>query len=436
MATSAPKLPIALLFSALLAMPNATGLIAQDLYNDDPEQQVQQTARQQQLPIQQSQESQAFASEQQQQIQQQQAKPIPPQLLDEQVRLLDTEKGSRPRNIDAAEPVEPEQTDGADLVKQLEDAISQEVDQVQAAPDTPPSKGWLDVLQEQAAWWSLLAILAAFLVLVFNRRNSESDEDEPDIYKTSARQVDTTPGDISEVGVTDAALEDPSKDLIGTSRLAKSLSLFLSHQKTEPPLTLAITGSWGSGKSSIMGMLKRYLTDARHRPVWFNVWHHQDEEHFFGALLENIRKEGIPPVWRFTGLQFRARLMFRRLRGKPMVAATIVLLVCAFLFPELFLNFGSLTQWQQQAQGIAGVLAALAILDQLAVFGFNSKDLLKGVASSFRSIDLDADAGLRYRVRNCLEDIDYALGNRSIVIFIDDLDRCPADHVLKVLEVV
>jgi hypothetical protein len=241
---------------------------------------------------------------------------------------------------------------------------------------------------------------------------------------------------IAEVGVSDAALDNPDNDLIGTSRLAKGLSLFLSHDKTEPPLTLAITGPWGSGKSSIMGMLKAYMAEARYRPVWFNVWHHQDEEHFFGALLESIRKDGIPPLWHFNGIIFRFRLMTNRLIQRPLLLVFLSLLVLLAVFPDHLLALLSLNDWKQQSRMVAAFLAGFTLLDQFAAFGFSSKDLAKGITSSFRTINFEADAGLRYRVRQCLQDIHQALGDRNMIIFIDDLDRCPPEHVLKVLEIV
>jgi len=241
---------------------------------------------------------------------------------------------------------------------------------------------------------------------------------------------------VAEIGVSDAALVDPDDDLIGTNRLAKGLSLFLSHNKTLPPMTLAISGPWGSGKSSIMGMLKTYMSRARYRPVWFNVWHHQDEEHFFGALLENIRKDGIPPLWHFSGILFRARLMWNRLKQRPLLFTLLGLLALLVVFPDQLLALVSLDELKTESQAVAGLIAGVALLDQFTAFGFSSKDLFKGLASSFKTINFEADAGLRYRVRRCLQDIHCALGDRPMLIFIDDLDRCPPHHVLKVLEIV
>lgn len=99
--------------------------------------------------------------------------------------------------------------------------------------------------------------------------------------------------------------------------------MFLCHGRTKAPLTIAITGEWGSGKSSVMGMLKKYLADARYCPVWFNAWHHRGEAHLFGSLLENIRKDAVPRSWHLSGIIFRSRLLWFRLLDQPGLFAII-----------------------------------------------------------------------------------------------------------------
>ncbi|MCZ6677836.1 MAG: P-loop NTPase fold protein [Candidatus Poribacteria bacterium] len=283
--------------------------------------------------------------------------------------------------------------------------------------------------------WSMRRKLFSFIQSIKRSVAAASNKTESDLSSAVDATATHRQG-IMEIGVSDAALDNPEDDLIGTGRLAKGLSEFLSHNQTDPPLTLAITGPWGSGKSSIMGMLQAFTRQARYRPVWFNVWHHQDEEHFFGALLENIRKDGIRPLWHFSGLEFRVRLMAVRLARRPMVLGLLGLLLLLAIFSDPLLSLLSLDMWSLQFQFLAAVMAGFTILDQFTAFGFSSKDLIQGLASSFKSINFEADAGLRYKVRECLQDIQKAMGDRPIVIFIDDLDRCPADHVLKVLEIV
>lgn len=249
----------------------------------------------------------------------------------------------------------------------------------------------------------------------------------------------------ADIAVNDAAIGSSDHDQLGTSVLAKGLSLFLCNKKTIPPITLAVTGEWGSGKSSVMGMLMGYLKDARYRPIWFNAWHHYKEEHMFGALLETIRQEAIPPVWSPSGLSFRVRLLARRAWRHPMI--TILLLSCVSFFVLFcFLSDLSPSDIQKKLFNIkqnpgftASILipfiGSLTVLTKgLTAFGFNPGLLFRKMSRSFKSMGVNADPGLRYRINQYLDDITWALSNRTLVIFIDDLDRCPPDQVLKALE--
>jgi len=140
-------------------------------------------------------------------------------------------------------------------------------------------------------------------------------------------------GALTAVGVSDAAVTRPEQDLLDRSRLAKSLSLFLRNRGTSPPLTLAITGSWGTGKSSVMHLLEHDLRKARFNPIWFNAWHHETESEFYGALLEAIRRQGMPPWFSASGLVARMRLLYLRMQrlllGTIAVAGAVLLLLQA-----------------------------------------------------------------------------------------------------------
>ena len=59
--------------------------------------------------------------------------------------------------------------------------------------------------------------------------------------------------------LSDRPLESPSQDVLDLQGIALGLSTFLRNENTQPPLTIAITGEWGSGKSSLMNLLQRDL---------------------------------------------------------------------------------------------------------------------------------------------------------------------------------
>ena len=106
------------------------------------------------------------------------------------------------------------------------------------------------------------------------------------------------------------SLGDP--DFLGARRIAVGLTRFLTNRKTEPPLTLAITGDWGSGKSSLMNYLFASLKREGLRPVWFNAWHHREEQNVLASILAKVHQGAIKPWWHPAGFWFRGRLWWRR----------------------------------------------------------------------------------------------------------------------------
>ena len=62
-------------------------------------------------------------------------------------------------------------------------------------------------------------------------------------------------------------------DKLGMNAYADALAEFISGAQS--PLTIALQGEWGSGKTSLMNALKSRLVDANEAPylgVWINTW--------------------------------------------------------------------------------------------------------------------------------------------------------------------
>src|SRR5437763_17058172 len=116
---------------------------------------------------------------------------------------------------------------------------------------------------------------------------------------------------------------------------ALGLSRFIRNPKAQPPVTIAIEGEWGEGKSSVMSLLRGDLEKSRYRPVWFNAWHHQSEEQLLAALLQHIKDQAVPPWWHIDNWIFRARLLHFRFREKWLLMIILVLALCGSIAFEL-----------------------------------------------------------------------------------------------------
>lgn len=236
---------------------------------------------------------------------------------------------------------------------------------------------------------------------------------------------------VESVFASDSAIQSNDDDALAFSTVATGIAGFLRNVNTLPPLTIAITGEWGSGKSSIMNLIRVDLARFGVRPVWFNAWHHQKEEHLFAALIESIRVQAIPHLWTYPGLVFWFRLSWLRRKG----------LVLSLLFVALgsALVLGALNPLGNElSQTVASLVAMLgaahAIYKKLDAFHIKPAQLLSAVSKNARLSDLQEQTSFRQQFSTDFHEVTRALGERAMTIFIDDLDRCRPDQVLDVLE--
>lgn len=131
-----------------------------------------------------------------------------------------------------------------------------------------------------------------------------------------ASRVPTAPSapgaDIIGLFVSDQPLKPGDTDHLGHTAIARGLADFIRNDNTEPGITLAVTGSWGSGKSSIMRLLEHDLKRAGFRPAWFNAWHHQQEGRQLASLFNAIRKQAVPAIHTPAAWRVRAALYWNR----------------------------------------------------------------------------------------------------------------------------
>jgi len=75
-------------------------------------------------------------------------------------------------------------------------------------------------------------------------------------------------GDFSAQQLSDSPSTHLAKDLpttddsLGFARYATAIASFLTHEDSEPPLTISIHAPWGGGKTSLMLMIRRELDPA------------------------------------------------------------------------------------------------------------------------------------------------------------------------------
>jgi hypothetical protein len=338
-------------------------------------------------------------------------------------------------------------------------------------------------------YWLALGLCVVLMVPVFAPPVTEEKVEEfqqppllssPDVIAQKKGQ--TTTSEIGNMGVSDRPLasvpasgignqaisdrplEPGEPDALGLGAIAAGLAFFLRNDKTRPPLVLAINGRWGSGKSSLMNLLKKELQDSGTCPVWFNAWHHQKENQLLAALLQAVRVQAIPSLSTWRGWAFRRRLLWMRLRKywfRLAVLAGIIFLMYraeVFLVQHSSLNLGSLLNLflnpGQPGQGplhdlvaflkdnpvisvITGLAAGFKTISRgLTAFGANPASLLTSISGGSREKELDAQTSFRQKFSADFAQVTQALGRHRMLILIDDLDRCRPEKIRETLEAV
>lgn len=300
-----------------------------------------------------------------------------------------------------------------------------------------------------------------------------------DIFRPVPRTVSIADevGNDSPIGALDV-------DALRFHPIAQGLFFFLRNTRTEPPVTIAITGLWGSGKSSLMTILRDFLREDEARPVWFNAWHHQKEEYLLAALLENIRRQAVPPIRTWAGLEFRWHLSRQRIVGGLGVLLILLFVFLSMLVAYISVPLPTIKQWEQslltfsqtinapetkmsseaakqrnEARGaaekeegfaagltkwvallppsLAVPLLLIAIWSRLQPFPTAKPSEL--LARSRRPESSPQKLSFRYRFQKEFAETCEALRtstNAGLVIFIDDLDRCHPQQTMDLLEAV
>ncbi len=265
--------------------------------------------------------------------------------------------------------------------------------------------------------------------------------------------------------------------------MAALVAELLSNPSSQGPLTICLNGPWGSGKSSHLYHIASELRTNFATCVFFDAWHHQNEDHLFAALMESIRKSW-RPSWRMSYLPtpyrklsfavklsmfvdfflFYLRLWWVRFAQAPFVfsiffvvfassAVTFGLMTLCSI--ELLsgerlsdLSFCSLKIGDSSTIGLfVPIMFSLLVLtlylwnspwNALKAFPVSPIGLITASAGWLRFTQAADQLSFRYRFQVALRDVCEVLAfiNRKLVVIIDDLDRCDHDHIKETLEAV
>ena len=250
---------------------------------------------------------------------------------------------------------------------------------------------------------------------------------------------------------TDREIRCRTDDRLGFEHYCDVLAAIVLQYDT--PLTIGISGPWGSGKTSLMRLVEEKLQGERtprHEkvlPIWFNAWTYDRQEVLWRALVLRVLSA------------FRPRNKKDKLKTQDQLTAVEVALVHdlddleASLYRDVDrevlggvkLDAGKLIRGASKGlldmtlTLVPGVGAPLAKLIEKAAENVTGEDLgslLDAVQRERHNIHRDRLQSLEQFQDKFTKLIEQQAvrKNKRLVVFVDDLDRCLPENAIEVLE--
>jgi hypothetical protein len=188
---------------------------------------------------------------------------------------------------------------------------------------------------------------------------------------------------------------EAERDCLGFTSYVNVLADICTHGDLAP-LTLGIFGPWGSGKTSLMRMLKRRIerdaAERKAKTLWFNAWRYEGRDEAQSALIHAI----LAKLGEDKTLLQDAHEYFDRLKKGASVL-------------KLAKHIGK---------------TVMTMTPNIGEFIDCFREESEKVAETMESFEGDFEALLE------------RAGVEHVIVFIDDLDRCSSEKVIETFETI
>lgn len=194
---------------------------------------------------------------------------------------------------------------------------------------------------------------------------------------------------------------------------------------SEPPKTIAIHGTWGTGKTSALAQLDKKISgnsiynkssetteelkidNLKIQTVWFEAWQYQREENIVAALLKEIREQLTLP-----------QKIWSRVKEDAAIGTLSMLQSIEFEMGAFGMSLG-VKNLGDKIDNNVNALQKEKFSQPLPSHTLK-KLLEESITRLLKITSLKKDQNL----------------NHKLIVFIDDLDRCEPDVAFKVLEAI
>jgi formylglycine-generating enzyme required for sulfatase activity len=232
------------------------------------------------------------------------------------------------------------------------------------------------------------------------------------------------------------------EDALDFSPYVRTLANVIRSPNTATPLTIGVFGTWGSGKTSLMHMVKEQLPDE-FQTVWFDAWKYDKEETLWRALLLQVLYEVREVVETKAGDDEKDA--DQALNSLDDLEASLYRAVEREELGNLQVNWQELLKGSVETAIHVGIALVPGLrIAQAVVEGVGKKAATDDPGSLLKAIEREKTKIYSEHVQS-LEQFqgkfqwlvkEYVQPQGKLVVFIDDLDRCMPEKAIEVLEAI
>lgn len=198
--------------------------------------------------------------------------------------------------------------------------------------------------------------------------------------------------------IIDIPREAKEKDNFGIAPFENGLKRFIENSST--PITIALQGEWGSGKTSLMNLLKENLCDNENQQksfnaVWLNTWEY--------ALMKDAQ-------------------------------STLVSIIYQLIKEVISLSQADSTKSEKLFKSFAKFSSKVALATSKVIADKALSGSGEIIDAAFSSESNNSISEIRKQLEDIIESHKAKVNNKGFIFFIDDLDRIDPPVAVELLE--
>jgi predicted KAP-like P-loop ATPase len=228
--------------------------------------------------------------------------------------------------------------------------------------------------------------------------------------------------------ITDSPLERATE--FNFDLYASKIAAMVDTPDLRTPFTMGIYGKWGTGKTTLMRTIRTILIERDNRgsgtkptkkikTIWFNAWKYADKNALLAAFAAEINQEMMKDLRQRKGSILSSLTQYAIQASWPKIIQNVLDLInqVILIFTPLKIKILDIDKWAKEPFYVEHISIYDSFQDYFRRI-FRIFVLEEGILTTFRTtMPLQEENGV-------------------LVIFIDDLDRCPPGSIVNVLETI